>query len=101
MGRTPEGKVKDKVKAVLKEFGLYYHMPVLNGMGEPTLDFLACGEGLFISIETKAAGKVPTPRQQITIAQMRAAGAFVFVVSCDEELARLRETLVALFRFPK
>ncbi len=83
---TEEGKVKAKVKRLFKKYEVYWHMPVQNGMGEPTLDFVACLRGFFISVETKAAGKKPTARQQITMAAMRAAGAFVFVVSNDAEL---------------
>jgi hypothetical protein len=83
---TPEGKVKAKVKALLKRFNLYSHWPVLNGMGEPTLDCIVCAWGRFLAIETKAPGKQPTPRQQITMANMRAAGAFVFVVANDDDL---------------
>jgi hypothetical protein len=87
---TPEGKVKAKVKALFKRFGAYYHMPVQNGMGEPTLDFVACYRGYFISVETKAPGKKPTKRQEVTIAQMRAGGAFVFVVATDADLLVLQ-----------
>jgi predicted hotdog family 3-hydroxylacyl-ACP dehydratase len=90
---TPEGKIKAKVKALFKRIGLYYHMPVQNGMGEPTLDFIACLRGYFIAVETKAPGKKPTARQQITMASMRASGAFVFVVSCEAELATLEAFL--------
>ena len=83
---APEGKVKAKVKALLKRFGIYSHWPVLNGMGEPTLDCIVCAWGRFVAIETKAPGKQPTPRQQVTMAAMRAAGAFVFVVADDDDL---------------
>jgi hypothetical protein len=93
---TPEGKVKAKVKALLKQWGAYFHMPVQNGMGEPTLDFIACLNGRFIAIETKAPGKKPTKRQEVTMAQMRAAGAFVFVVSNDAELEVLGAYLALL-----
>lgn len=90
---TPEGKVKDKVKAVFKRCGVYYHMPVQNGMGEPTLDFVACVNGRFFAVETKAPGKKPTQRQLITMDKMRASGAYVFVVSDDHELAVLEATI--------
>ncbi len=69
---TPEGKVKDKVKKLLKERGAYYVMVVPtgygNGVGIP--DFVACvpvkiteamvGQtlGIFTGIETKAPGKI-------------------------------------------
>ena len=93
---TPEGKIKDKVKKLLKSFGdiVYYHMPVQNGMGSPTLDFIVCVGGYFLAIETKAPGGKPTQRQQITMETMRVAGAFVFVVAGDDDLARLEETII-------
>lgn len=87
---TPEGKVKEAVKKLLKERGAYYHMPVQNGMGKPSLDFVGCYKGKFFAIETKAEGKKPTLRQQATIAEMEAAGAAVFVVAGDFGMDELR-----------
>jgi hypothetical protein len=78
---TPEGRVKAKVKAVLTKFKAYYHMPVMNGMGAPTLDFVGCHRGRFFAIETKAANKQPTERQWQTIETMRKSRAVVFVVN--------------------
>lgn len=86
---TPEGKIKEGVKKVLKRHKAYYHMPVQNGMGEPTLDFVACLRGWFIAIETKAPGGKPTKRQLVTIANMEAGGAVVFVISSPEEIQML------------
>ena len=34
--RTPEGKLKNQVKAFLKERGAYFFMPVPTGYGTPT-----------------------------------------------------------------
>lgn len=84
MASTPEAKVKAKVKAALKHlqergYPVYYHMPVQNGMGKPTLDFIGCINGKFFAIETKAPGKKPTERQESTIAEMHRAGAHVIV----------------------
>lgn len=93
---TPEGKVKEKVKRLLKKYGAYYHMPVMNGMGAPTLDFVCCYHGFFIAIETKAPGKKPTPRQLLTMADMEAAGAFVFAVAGDDDLFLVEEFLKLL-----
>lgn len=83
---TPEAKVKDKVKKLLKAHGAYYHMPVMNGMGAPTLDFICCHNGRFFAVETKAPGKKPTPRQEQTMTEISFAGGYVFVVSNQEEL---------------
>ncbi|WP_396328535.1 hypothetical protein [Burkholderia anthina] len=90
MSATPEGKIKAKVKLLLKAFNVYQHWPVLRGEGSPTLDCNACAGGYYFTIETKAEGKRPTARQQITMAEASAAGAFVFVVSDDESLLRLK-----------
>lgn len=81
--QTPEGKVKDKVKRLLQDYGCYYFMPVQTGYGAPTLDFLICCEGVFIAVETKAPGKKPTARQEMTIQQMQKAGAVVLVIDGD------------------
>ena len=93
---TPEGRVKVKVKKVLEYYrsSIYVHMPVQNGMGKPSLDFVGCFWGFFFAVETKAPGKVPTERQEQTIADMRAAGAKVFVIDGDvTELATWLEEI--------
>lgn len=95
MAQTPEGKVKDKVKFTLRFLRAYWHMPVQNGMGSPSLDFHVCiptvitadmvGKrvGLYVGIETKAKGKPLTPRQTTTAAAIVAAGGKVFVIDGD------------------
>lgn len=94
---TPEGKVKDRVKKLLKSFKcIYYHMPVQNGMGAPSLDFICCVRGYYLAIETKAPGKKPTPRQELTIAAITQAQGFVFVVSDDDSFIQL-EAFLNLF----
>lgn len=87
--------MKEKVKRLLKQYRptLYYHMPVQNGMGSPTLDFVGWLNGHAFAIETKAPGKKPTPRQQLTMDIMFKAGAAVFVIDGDETLEYLREWL--------
>lgn len=80
MAMTPEGAVKLRVKKLLDEAKCYHYWPVGNGMGSPTLDCLGCHHGRFFSIETKAPGKKPTPRQEGTIREMNAAGGMTFVI---------------------
>lgn len=85
MATTPEGRIKFRVKALLNTLPeCYYHMPVQNGMGRPTLDFVGCLRGWFFAIETKAPGKQLTPRQQFTVEEMVRAGAKVFVIDSDD-----------------
>lgn len=93
---TPEGKVKEKIKKLLKEFGAYYHMPVQNGMGKPSLDFVCCHKGRFLAIEAKTEKGHLTARQQATIDEMQKAGAIVLVIrgeSDGETFAILRSYL--------
>lgn len=80
---TPEGKVKAKVSALLKKYGVYYFMPVQTGYGKKTLDYLCCWNSVFFAVETKAPGKVPTSLQEVTIKEIREAGGFVFVLDGD------------------
>jgi hypothetical protein len=90
---TPEGVVKNKVKKLLTEFNAYWHCPVQNGMGAPSLDFICCHEGRYFGIETKAGNKKPTPRQETTMNQIRLAGGLAFLVNEVEGLDELREWL--------
>jgi len=109
MSRTPEGKIKDKVRDVLAEFEgsphtvdtfivkhLYQFWPVPGGFGASSLDALVTYRGMFIAIETKAPGKKPTPRQLLTIAQIEGAGGKVFVIDGDEGVLALRTYLLQL-----
>jgi hypothetical protein len=90
---TPEGKVKEKVKKLLKEHGAYWHMPVMNGMGAPALDFHCCHRGRFFAIETKAGSKLMTERQEHTSEEIRGAGGLAFLVNETAGLDELREWL--------
>ena len=78
--KTPEGKVKDDVKKYLDSIGAYYFMPVNQGYGQSTLDFLVCHKGQFYGIETKRPGILkPSPRQQLVINQIQRADGRAFV----------------------
>jgi hypothetical protein len=93
MATTPEAKVKAKITRALealqaKGFPVYYHMPVQNGMGKPTLDFICCFNGNYLGIEAKAPGQKPTDRQYATFAEINAAGGTTIAYdgSCPKEL---------------
>lgn len=79
---TPEGKVKDRVKRILQQHKpqLYAHWPVQTGFGAPTLDCTGAIFGRAFAIETKAPGKIPTPRQISTMLEMKKAGYKLFVI---------------------
>ena len=78
---TPEGIVKKKVSSLLKKYGAYYEMPVPIGFGKSGLDYIGCIAGRFFVVETKAGYNLPTPRQLITIQNVRNAGGMAFVVN--------------------
>lgn len=79
---TPEGKVKARIKRLIKSFGpkVHAYWPVPYGYGSPTLDCIGCVAGVAFYIEAKAPGERPTARQQETIESIRAAGGMVFVI---------------------
>jgi len=72
--KTPENRVKDKVRAYLKQKGAYQFSPVQMGLGASTLDILCCVKGKFVGIEVKAEGKKLTARQSLTMGEIFAAG---------------------------
>jgi hypothetical protein len=83
---TPEGKVKVRVKRILAKHRpqLYAHWPVQTGFGAPTLDCVGAIFGRAFSIETKAPGKKPTPRQITTMQEMKAAGYKIFLIDGEK-----------------
>jgi 4-aminobutyrate aminotransferase-like enzyme len=83
MAMTPEGRVKEAVKKVLRHNGVWYYQPVQNGMGRVGIpDFICCWHGMFIAIETKAPGNVKntTANQDAVIAEIREHGGYCMVV---------------------
>ena len=83
---TPESIVKNKVKKVLDKFKSHIDgfWPVPSGYGESHLDYVGCICGHFFSIETKAPGKKPTPRQMERIRRVQLAGGLAFVIDGTE-----------------
>lgn len=80
---TPEGKVKEQVKQILKKAGAWYYMPVSTGYGKHGCpDFLICFRGRFLAIECKAEdGMHPTALQEIQLKQIEDAGGVTWVVT--------------------
>jgi hypothetical protein len=93
---TPEGRVKKKVRAYLKSMGCYYFSPVQMGLGAATLDELCCIGGKFVGIEYKAEGKIPTPRQQVTMHEIRRAGGVAIWGDSAEKIIEALKTALGL-----
>lgn len=81
---TPESKVKDKIKKILKAHGVYYAMPHGAGYGNAGVpDFLCCVRGYFLAIEAKAKGGKPTALQTKNMSDIQQAGGVTLVVDED------------------
>lgn len=94
---TPEGKIKDMTKKLLKKYGAWYFMPVSNGLGAHGIpDIICCHMGKFIAIETKAPGKKPTALQALCHEAIRKAWGEVFVVDGEESLKEVEHALFPL-----
>jgi Holliday junction resolvase len=81
---TPEAKVKDKVKKILKQHGVYYIMPATGGYGASGVpDIICCFKGYFFGIECKAGRNTTTALQESNLQKIRAAGGRAIVVNED------------------
>ena len=96
MAATPEGRVKNAVKKVLNERGVYYYMPVSNGFGRVGApDFICCYRGHFFGVETKAPGceRNTTPNQDREKAAIEAAGGISIVTSQVNDVIQIIEEI--------
>ena len=93
MAQTPEGKVKDKIKAILKRRNVYYAMPIGTGYGNSGVpDFLVCANGVFIGVEAKAGKNKPTALQEEHMRRIRSAGGVAMVVN-EDNINELRKVI--------
>lgn len=82
MAKTPEGKVKDEVKRILKALNIYYFMPATGGFGRSGVpDFVCCVKGHFVAIECKAGLNQPTVLQLREIDNIKKAGGVAVVIN--------------------
>lgn len=81
---TPEGRVKAWVKRTLEARGVYFFMPVSNGMGRHGIpDVICCANARFLAIECKAGKGATTALQDRELQRIRDAGGIALVVSDD------------------
>jgi hypothetical protein len=79
------------VKALLKEVGAYYVMPVTGGYGNSGApDFIVCHQGKFIGIECKAGTNQATALQLANLDSITQSGGVAMVVR-EKDLDDLRE----------
>ena len=93
MADTPEKKVKQRVKKILDEMGIYHFSPYQAGMGRAGIpDIIGCYRGLFVAIECKAGKGKTTALQEREINAIRTAKGLAFVIN-EENVDQLKELL--------
>jgi len=95
---TPEGRIKQRVKAILTDRGAWWTMPSGNAYGRRGVpDFLVLYRGQFMAIETKAPGGRPTSWQLREMSHIILHGGRALVVGHnDESWSRLEDELDAM-----
>ena len=96
MAKTPEGRVKDKVKQWLRDRGIYFYMPVQGGYGVVGVpDFICCWSGKFFAIETKAPGKRnnTTENQKKQLSSIKEANGIAIVVDDVTQLDEFEKVM--------
>lgn len=92
----PEDRAKNGVKALLKKHSVWHFKPNINGMGVNGIpDFICCVKGRMLAIETKGAGKKPTPLQQTKIDGINEAGGVAIVVT-EDRLESLEKIILVM-----
>ena len=82
MAQTPEKKVKEKIKQILKARGAVYCMPMGTGYGSAGVsDFIVCDGGHFIAIEAKAGKGTTTALQDKWLNEVSEAGGISLVIN--------------------
>jgi hypothetical protein len=93
MAKTPEVKVKEKVKIILATLGAYYSSPLTGGFGNSGVpDILCCYKGWFIGIECKANGGKPTRLQQMHLDDIERQGGIALLI--DEHNVGILKQLI-------
>ena len=101
MSNTPEGAVKDKIKAILRTYKphIYYFMPAMGAFGKSGVpDIIACVRGTFVAIEVKSDKNKnpPTALQEMNLYEISEAGGISLVIDKHNvaSLAPLFDTLI-------
>lgn len=90
---TPEVKVKNQIKDILKNHGVWYTMPIGGAYStKGTPDFLCCINGRFLAIEAKAGKGKTTALQERELRRIRGAEGVALVVN-EENIKDLEEML--------
>lgn len=79
---TPETKVKQRVRKILDDHGVYCFMPATGGYGRSGIpDIVGCYKGFFFAVECKAGRGTTTALQEKELRKIREAGGTAFVIN--------------------
>lgn len=93
---TPEAKVKQKIKRLLKDMGVWFFLPVAGRYAKKgTPDFICCANGHFLAIEAKGNGGQATDLQLYVIEDIKKHNGTALVVD-ETNLAFLERTVANL-----
>jgi Holliday junction resolvase len=93
---TPEGKVKQQIKRILKDSAVYWCMPMGTGYGNSGVpDFICCVNGHFLGIEAKAGKGTTTLLQDANIERIHSAGGSVLIIN-ETNVNKLKEVLCTM-----
>ena len=96
MAATPEAKVKNAVRKILDELGIYHFMPPANGFGRAGIpDIIGCMDGHFIAIECKAGKGQTTALQDRELNAILNHGGTVYIAR-EHNLLELKQLLTEL-----
>ena len=81
---TPEAKVKNKIRSILKKYNVYFFMPRGTALGRNGIpDIICCINGCFVGIECKAGGNKATALQLYEQQQIKDNKGIAIVVNED------------------
>ena len=92
---TPEAKVKNKVKKILDEYGVYHFSPQTGGYGRAGIpDIICCADGKFIGIECKAGKGRCTALQLRELEKIKFAGGEALIIN-ENNLEEIEKCLTS------
>jgi hypothetical protein len=81
---TPEAKVKNKIRSILKKYNVYFFMPRGTALGRNGIpDIICCINGCFVGIECKAGKNKATALQLYEQQQIKDNKGIAIVVNED------------------
>ena len=96
-----ESDVKDDIKKILTQHGVWYFMPSMNGYGRSGIpDFVCCIQGRFLAIEAKFGRGTTNLNQDRELLAINTSGGVSMVIN-EVSISELEAYLVAIIAMEK